>query len=179
MYPCVLSSFAFESHAPQPREFVCKISESYLDGDVVDGGSCGVRPAITNALGTVEQGEYLGVTAVAHRNLKERGGCVSGHQRQADDLLVELLHGVQILTRSAISPRPRIDLRFSLATNAVIIDLPSSENHTLIRIPSLAGLVLFTWVALLISSYLSDFGAAMSVALKSGAFSTVEENQKG
>jgi hypothetical protein len=40
-------------------------------------------------------------------------------------------------------------------------------------------LVLFTWVALLISSYLSDFGAAMSVALKSGAFSTVEENQKG
>jgi hypothetical protein len=43
----------------------------------------------------------------------------------------------------------------------------------------LPGWCFFTWVALLISSHVPDFGAAMSAAFKSGAFSTLEENQKG
>jgi hypothetical protein len=47
----------------------------------------------------------------------------------------------RLLTRSAISPRPRTDVRFSLAINAVMIDLP--ENLSTIRIPDFATLVLF------------------------------------
>jgi hypothetical protein len=43
------------------------------------------------------KGEHLGVTAVAVRNPEERAVLISGHQRQADRLLVEPLHGIQIV----------------------------------------------------------------------------------
>ena len=53
-------------------QFACKISETYLKCNVVDGGSCRVRPAIAGTLGAVEQGDHLGVAAVAVRNLEKR-----------------------------------------------------------------------------------------------------------
>jgi hypothetical protein len=71
--------------------------ERYLECDMVNCGGRGVRPTITGALGAVEQGEHLSVTAVAIRNLEKRAVWNSGHQRQADDLLVEPLHGIQIV----------------------------------------------------------------------------------
>ena len=49
MYPCVLGGFDLESQTLQPRLFVCKIGEGYLERDVVDGGGCCVRPAIAGA----------------------------------------------------------------------------------------------------------------------------------
>jgi hypothetical protein len=52
---------------------VCEISEAYLERDVVKGGGRRVRLAMPRALGAVEQGEHLGMTAVAVRNLEKRG----------------------------------------------------------------------------------------------------------
>src|ERR1035441_4077271 len=101
----MLSGFNLEPQSLQPRQFACEISEGYLERDVIDGGSCSVRPIITRALRAVEQGEHLGVTAVALRNLEERTGCVSGYSRQADDLLVELLHGIQIVDAQCNLPK--------------------------------------------------------------------------
>ncbi len=74
-----------------------RIVKRYLECDVVDGGSCSVRPSITGTIGAVEQGEHLSVTTVAIRNLEECGVRKSGHKRQTDDLPVKLLHGVQIV----------------------------------------------------------------------------------
>ncbi len=96
MHPCVFGGFDLKPQRLQSLPFACEIVKRYLECDVVDSGSCSVRPSITRSLGAVEQGEYLRVTVVALSNLEERDVWKSGHQRQADDFLVESLHGIQI-----------------------------------------------------------------------------------
>jgi len=54
MHPCVFGGLDMEPQTLQPRQFVGEIGERYLEGDVVNGRSCSVRPAITGALGAVE-----------------------------------------------------------------------------------------------------------------------------
>ena len=97
MHPSVFGGFDMESQRLQSLFFICEISESNLERDVVDSGSCGIRPAIAGTPCAVEEGENLGVTAVAVRDLEKCGVWKSGHQRQANDFLVELLHGIQII----------------------------------------------------------------------------------
>jgi len=58
MHPCVFGGLDMEPQRLQSLPFVCEISERYLEGDVVNGRSCCVRPATTGALGAVEQGEH-------------------------------------------------------------------------------------------------------------------------
>jgi len=65
MHPCVFGGFDMESQRLQSLFFVCEISESNLERDVVDSGSCCIRPAITGTPCAVEEGENLDVSAVA------------------------------------------------------------------------------------------------------------------
>src|ERR1700752_3924487 len=72
MYPRVRASFDLKPQRLQSSPFVCKISKSYLERNVVNGGSCCVRSTIAGALGAVKQCEHLGVTVVAVCNFEER-----------------------------------------------------------------------------------------------------------
>ena len=42
MHLCVFSGFDFESQRFQSLPFVCEVSDTYLEGDVVNGRSCSV-----------------------------------------------------------------------------------------------------------------------------------------
>ncbi len=89
MYPCVLGGLDLKSQRLQSLLFGCEISERYLECNVVNRGGGRVCPPIIGALSAVEQGEYLRVAVVAIRNLEERAVRNSGHQRQADDFLID------------------------------------------------------------------------------------------
>ena len=46
MHPCVFGGFDLESQRFESLLFVSEISRGYFEGDVVNGGSCCVRPTI-------------------------------------------------------------------------------------------------------------------------------------
>jgi hypothetical protein len=85
-----------QTQALQPRLFRFVISQGNLKGDVINGRSCGIESPKTGTCRSVEESEDLSVTPIAIGDLEENGVVGSPHQLQANDSLIEALHGVEV-----------------------------------------------------------------------------------
>ncbi len=96
MDPGVTSGRDGQTQALQPRLLRLIVCERYLEGDVVNCGGCGIETSITGTGRPVEQCEDLSMTPVSIGDPEEDGFIGLSHQLQANDVLVEPLHGIEV-----------------------------------------------------------------------------------
>ena len=97
MHPRMFGGLDAKPQRFQSLPFVWKIGERYLKGDVVNRGGCGIEPPLTGTGRPVKESQDLSMTPIAIGDLEEDSIIGTPHHFQANDFLVEALHGVQIV----------------------------------------------------------------------------------